>query len=94
MAEVSKEPGKNVTVTNAFEIQTPNGCVDDGLLTDVNMLAEAIRVAIYGKSVSAKKIIFSVISKKIANKEVLIPYVKSPKKIKEILNANSGSIFQ
>ena len=93
MAEVSKEPGKNVTVTNAFEIQTPNGCVDDGLLTDVNMLAEAIRVAIYGKSVSAKKIIFSVISKKIANKEVLIPYVKSPKKIKEILNANSGEYF-
>ena len=84
---------KTVILTNAAEISTPDNSVNDGYLVDISAIAEAIRTSIFGRGFSSKDVIFTVTSKKIASKEVDIPYVKQEKKLQSILMANSGEYF-
>ena len=93
VCEVVKKSATMVVVNNATEVATPTGAVDDGYLTDVPAIAEAIRGCVFGRGFSASKVIFTISSKKIANKEVVIPYVRGDKKIASILEANSGEYF-
>lgn len=93
VCEVVKKSASMVVVNNATEVATPTGAMDDGYLTDVPAIAEAIRGCVFGRGFSASKVIFTISSKKIANKEVVIPYVRGDKKIAAILEANSGEYF-
>ena len=93
VCEVIKKSSSMIVVNNATEVETPMGSMDDGYLTDVPAIAEAIRGCIFGRGYSANKVIFTIASKKIANKEVVIPYVRGDKKIASILEANSGEYF-
>ncbi len=93
VCEVVKKSATLIVVNNATEVATPTGAVDDGYLTDVPAIAEAIRGCVFGRGFSASKVIFTISSKKIANKEVVIPYVRGDKKIGAILEANSGEYF-
>lgn len=93
VCEVVKKSATMVVVNNATEVATPTGAMDDGYLTDVPAIAEAIRGCVFGRGFSASKVIFTISSKKIANKEVVIPYVRGDKKIAAILEANSGEYF-
>ena len=93
VCEVVKKSATLVVVNNATEVATPTGAMDDGYLTDVPAIAEAIRGCVFGRGFSASKVIFTISSKKIANKEVVIPYVRGDKKIASILEANSGEYF-
>jgi len=93
VCEVVKKSATMVVVNNATEVSTPTGAMDDGYLTDVPAIAEAIRGCVFGRGFSASKVIFTISSKKIANKEVVIPYVRGDKKIAAILEANSGEYF-
>lgn len=88
-----KKSGKNVNLYNAFHIDTPKGCVDDGSIIDVQTLAAAIRQAIPEKGYKRHKLIFTVSSRRIANKEIVLPYVKNKKKITEIITANIQDYF-
>ncbi len=93
VCEVVKKSATMVVVNNATEVATPTGAVDDGYLTDVPAIAEAIRGCVFGRGFSASKVIFTISSKKIANKEVVIPYVRGNKKVAAILEANSSEYF-
>ena len=93
VAEIMKAGKNQIVLTNAAEIKTPAGCFNDGYLTDVTAAAEAVRTAIFGRQFSSKDVIFTIASKKIASKEVEMPYVKSPSKLQKILQANSGDYF-
>ena len=93
ICELTKDSAKSVSVQNAFAVRTPSGTFDDGVITDPDMMSEAIRVAIYGKGVTSKKLLFSINSKKIANKEVLIPFVRGEKKIHDVLDAGTSEYF-
>ncbi len=93
VCEVVKKSASLVVVNNATEVATPTGAMDDGYLTDVPAIAEAIRGCVFGRGFSASKVIFTISSKKIANKEVVIPYVRGDKKIASILAANSSEYF-
>ncbi|MBQ7766882.1 MAG: pilus assembly protein PilM [Lachnospiraceae bacterium] len=93
VCEVVKKSATMVVVNNATEVATPTGAVDDGYLTDVPAIAEAIRGCVFGRGFSASKVIFTISSKKIANKEVVIPYVRGDKKVAAILEANSSEYF-
>ena len=93
VCEVVKKSATLVVVNNATEVATPTGAMDDGYLTDVPAIAEAIRGCVFGRGFSASKVIFTISSKKIANKEVVIPYVRGDKKIASILAANSSEYF-
>ncbi len=93
IAEMQKNNNKTVVLSNAAEIVTPAGCFNDGYLVDVSAAAEAIRTAIFGRGFTAKEVIFTIASKKIANKEVEINYFKNTKKLGQVLQANSGEYF-
>jgi len=93
ICEVVKKSSTSVVVNNATEVSTPTGSMDDGYLTDIPAIAEAIRGCVFGRGFTANKVVFTISSKKIANKEVVIPYVRGDKKIAAILEANSGEYF-
>ena len=93
VAEMQKNNNKTVVLSNAAEIATPAGCFNDGYLVDVTAAAEAIRQAIFGRGFTAKEVIFTVSSKKIASKEVEINYFKNTRKLGQVLQANSGEYF-
>ena len=93
VCEVVKKSATLVVVNNATEVATPTGAMDDGYLTDVPAIAEAIRGCVFGRGFSASKVVFTISSKKIANKEVVIPYVRGDKKVAAILEANSSEYF-
>lgn len=93
ICEVVKKSATSIVVNNATEVSTPPGALDDGYLTDIPTIAEAIRGCVFGRGFSASKVVFTISSKKIANKEVVIPYVRGDKKIAQILEANSSEYF-
>ncbi len=93
IAEMQKNGNKAVILTNAAEVATPNNSVNDGYLVDITAISEAIRTAIFGRGFTAKEVIFTITSKKIASKDVEIPYVKNMKKMQQILLANSSEYF-
>jgi len=88
---VKKSP-TSITINSVDEVSTPAGSFDDGYITDVLEVASAIRSKIIGKSSKAKAI-FTISSKKIASKEVVLPYVKGDKKIASVLDANATEYF-
>ncbi len=94
IAEMQKAgANKAVVLTNAAEIATPNNSVNDGYLVDITAISEAIRTSVFGRGFTAKEVIFTITSKKIASKEVEIPYQKNRKRLQQILQANSGEYF-
>lgn len=93
VAEMQLNSNKTVILSNAAEISTPSGSVNDGYLVDITAIAEAIRTSIFGRGFSAKDVIFTIQSKKIASKEVIVPYMKNEKRMLQILQSNSSDYF-
>ena len=92
VVDATRKSATNITVNSVDEVTTPAGSFDDGYITDVLEIASAIRGKIIGKAGKAKAI-FTISSKKIASKEVVIPFVNGAKKINSVLNANSSEYF-
>ena len=92
IAEMQKT-SKHVELTNAAEIATPDSAIQDGYLMDISAIAEAIRTATFGRGFTAKEVIFTVQSKKIASKEVKFPYMKNQKALQNTLLTNSNEFF-
>ena len=88
-----KKSGQNVTVLKAFEMELPSGVVDDGIILDVESVATALYAAFKNHKVKRNKLAFVIASRRIANKEILIPYLKNEKKIEEIVTANAEDYF-
>lgn len=85
--------GKNkVQIYNAIDLIIPEGLCEDGVIIDAKGLAAAIKEGIAGEGFTSKKIVFSLSSKKIANKEALIPFCK-PNKIRDIVRINASEYF-
>ena len=93
VAEIVKNGKAQIVLTNAAEITTPAGAYNDGYLLDVTAVAEAVRTAIFGRGFNSKDVVFTIASKKIASKEVELPYLKNTKKLQQVLQANSGEYF-
>lgn len=82
-----------VTVKNAFEVPLTTGTVEDGMIQDVEGAAKALYAALKNNRIKRGKIAFVISSKRIANKEIVLPYMKNQKKIEEIINANVEDYF-
>ena len=93
ICELEKKSETSIIVNNATEVSTPSGALDDGYITDVPSIAEAVRGCVFGRGFTAKSVVFTISSKKIASKEIVIPYVKGDKKIASILQANAAEYF-
>ena len=83
---------KNPKVYRSVSIKTPQGTVNDGLLRVDEMLIGTIKTALQENKIRTKQIIFSVNSTKIANREVVIPFVKE-NKVKDLIKANASDYF-
>ncbi|MBR6093779.1 MAG: pilus assembly protein PilM [Lachnospiraceae bacterium] len=93
ICELVRKSATSIIVNNATEVSTPSGALDDGYITDVPSIAEAVRGCVFGRGFSAKNVVFTISSKKIASKEIVIPFVKGDKKISQILTANAAEYF-
>ncbi len=92
VVDATRKSATSITVNSVDEVSTPAGSFDDGYITDVLEIASAIRSKIIGKASKAKAV-FTISSKKIASKEVVIPFVNGKKKIDAVLDANSSEYF-
>lgn len=89
---VISKKGKAIKVYSSIVIPTPEGSVSDGELLDKKALAEAINQTLVTNGITTKDVVFSIVSGKIATKEVLLPDVKE-KNIADIVEANSSEYF-
>ena len=68
------------------------GSYDDGYLKNIDALATIIRDKIKEADIRSKRLVFSLMSSKIANREVIIPLVKK-EHIQEVVMANVEEYF-
>ena len=92
ICEIAKS-GAAITVKNAFQVELPSGTVDDGVIVDVEAVAKVLYAALKNNNIKHGKIAFVITSRKIANKEVTLPYVKNKAKIGEMIKANIEDYF-
>ncbi len=92
IVDATRKSATSITVNSVDEVSTPAGSFDDGYITDILEIASAIRSKIIGKASKAKAV-FTISSKKIASKEVVIPFVNGSKKIDSVLTANASEYF-
>ena len=92
IVDATRKSATSITVNSVDEVSTPAGSFDDGYITDILEIASAIRSKIIGKA-SKSKAVFTISSKKIASKEVVIPFVNGTKKIDSVLTANASEYF-
>lgn len=92
ICEIAKS-GAAITVKNAFQVELPSGTVDDGVIVDVEAVAKVLYAALKNNNIKHGKIAFVITSRKIANKEVTLPYVKNEAKIEEMIKANIEDYF-
>ncbi len=90
---VLEQKGKNVVVTRALDEPIPQGLVEDGVILEPDALSQAILKALQENRVKKGQIAFTILSKKIAQKEVLLPYVKDFRKVEEMVKANLSEYF-
>ena len=91
IAEIEKS-GKKIQVYSAYDIPLAEGICDDGFILDVDSLASELSGYLQTYKIRNKKIAFSIASKRIASKEVIIPFVKE-KQIKGLIEMNAQDYF-
>lgn len=92
VCEVALAGKRKVQVFNAIDLIIPEGLCEDGVIIDAEALASAIKDGLKGEGFSAKRIVFTITSKRIANKEAIIPFCKE-NRIKEIVQINASEYF-
>ncbi len=92
VCEVALAGKRKVQVYNAIDLIIPEGLCEDGVILDVEALANAIKQGLSGEGFSARKIVFTITSKRIANKEAIIPFCKE-NRIKDIVQVNASDYF-
>ncbi len=90
---IIKKSGGNLIVERVFSVETPSDSVEDGLITEIESVAVAISDVLRQNKIKRGKLIFTVYSRKIANKEIELPFIKNAKKIEEMIEANVEDYF-
>lgn len=83
---------KNPKVYTAFTIPTPIDVLEDGFITQPEVLAEAVKKGLQEHGIKTKQTVYCINSTKIANREVMLPFVKE-NKIEALLEINSKDYF-
>jgi len=92
ICEASSAGSKKVQVYNAIDLVIPQGLCEDGVIQNAESLASVILQGMSGEGFTAKKIVFSIASKRIASKEAIIPYCKE-NRIMDIVRVNAPEYF-
>lgn len=83
---------KNPHVYSCISFETPAGVVEDGFIHDKLALATVLREQLNAAGIKNDKVVFTISSTKIANREAVIPYVKN-NQIAGIVNTNAKDYF-
>lgn len=89
-ADIAKK--KTVTVHHAMSVQTPDGAVEDGMIRDLNAVADTIKTAMAEEGMNNDSLTFVLSSSRVATKEVILPLIKKDK-IQDMVNANATDYF-
>lgn len=91
VAEVDFE-AKNPRVYHAFTIETPDGVLDDEGVNVTEEFVEKIKRGMIEAGIHNNRVVFTISSGRVANRDVTIPLVKEAK-IRPLLIANSKEYF-
>lgn len=89
---VSSYKKKHQVVYQTLIMKTPPGTISDGLIQNVDELAELISLNLRRAAIEVTDVIFTISSSRIASHEVIIPLVK-PKEIIEYVKAGANDYF-
>lgn len=83
---------KNPRVYNCVSFDTPKNSYDDGYIRDKNTFSLIAKEHIAKSKIKGDKVVFTISSTKIVNREVIIPFVKV-NRIQDVINANASEYF-
>lgn len=83
---------KNAKVYGGFVFDTPEGTVEDGYVKNTEEFVETLAAKLASNQINEKRVVFSISSSKIANREVTLPLV-SRDKIMSMVKANATDYF-
>ena len=83
---------KNPKAYSIAAVKTPEGAFDDGMLTVTPEYATTLKKRMSQCGIKAKHVIFSIISTKIASREIFVPKVKE-NRIAALVEANASDYF-
>ena len=83
---------KSHRVYRRVTISTPEGVINDGILKTTPEYIESLKKAIVESKMSAKQVVFTITSGRIASREAMIPMVKE-NRIPEVVKANASDYF-
>lgn len=73
-------------------IFTPDGVINDGMLSPTQEYIDSIKSAIAENKMTAKQVMFTITSGRIASREVLVPFVKE-NRLADVVTANASEYF-
>lgn len=83
---------KNPRVYNCISFDTPKNCFEDGYIRDKNTFTMITKEYLAKSKIKGDKVVFSISSTKIVNREVIIPFVKK-NRIQDVIHANASEYF-
>ena len=83
---------KSHRVYRRFTMPTPQGVINDGMLKATPEYIEAFKKELAGSKMTAKQIMFTIASGKIASREVMVPLVKE-NRLADVVVANASDYF-
>ena len=83
---------KSHRVYRRVTISTPEGVINDGILKTTPEYVESLKRAIVENKMTAKQVVFTITSGRIASREAMIPLVKE-NRIPEVVKANASDYF-
>ncbi len=83
---------KGIKVYHSITFPTPANMIEDGYIKDKVSFAQQLRARLKQAKIRSKRVIFSIASSKIANREVIIPLVRESR-IADIIKTGASEYF-
>ncbi len=87
-----KYKNKGIRVYKSLVFETPEGSVEDGLIKDMNVFGEELKARLKSAKIKSNRVVFTINSSKIANREIIMPPVKE-KRIMDIIKTGASEYF-
>jgi type IV pilus assembly protein PilM len=83
---------KGVRVFRSISFSNPANSIEDGFIKDISLFGDELRKQLKAGRLKSDKVIFSIASSKIANREIILPPTRE-KKIMDIIKTGSSEYF-
>lgn len=83
---------KGIRVFRSISFNNPANSIEDGFIKDIGLFGEELRKQLKAGKLKSDKVIFSIVSSKIANREIILPPTRE-KKIMDIIKTGSSEYF-